>query len=552
MDGLPETEVRFLFLLRGVLEWKGMRHTLRDIITPLLPPGAVFEVTVPERDGLGDYATNAAFAAAKINGTSPRDEAASLASSLVAYPTLIEKAEVAGSGFVNITLAEGAFRAVVEEVLRLGSAYGPETLHESRRERIQVEFISANPTGPLTLANGRGGFLGDVIANVLMAVGHQVEREYYVNDTGNQIEVLGKSMLAALGIRPFEDEFYQGDYVRVWADAHQELVRKYGDDPHGLGRQAAADFLGLIKSVVEGRAGILFDRYTSEHDDIRAKQYPTKALELFRKVGAVYEADGATWLKTTAYGDDKDRVLIMKTGEPTYFLADAGHYLETVERGFTRKVNILGPDHYGYVSRIQAAAKLVGLPRSEVIITQAVRLLEGGEEVKMSKRAGSFIAFNALVEQVEPDAARFLFLSVAPESHMDFDLALAAERSMKNPVYYVQYAYVRAVKVLEKFGDEPGAGTPLEALATPRDRKLMRLLAEYPSMVEDTAADYRVHRLTQYAASLARAVHDWYEAERVVGELPEVARARAALLAATKIVLENLFSVIGITAPSEM
>lgn len=529
-----------------------MRHELRDIITPLLPPGAVFEVTVPEREGFGDYATNAAFAAAKINGTLPRDEAASLASSLAAHPALVEKAEVAGPGFVNITLADGVFRTVVEDVLRRGSAYGPAPLPENRRERIQVEFISANPTGPLTLANGRGGFLGDVIANALMAVGHLVEREYYVNDTGNQIEILGKSMLAALGVRPFEDEFYQGDYIRIWAEAHQELVRKYAEDPHGLGRQAAADFLGVIKSVIEGRAGILFDRYTSEHEDIRERQYPAKALALFRKEGAVYEADGAVWLKTSLYGDDKDRVLVMKTGEPTYFLADAGHYLETVERGFTRKINILGPDHYGYVSRIQAAAKLVGLTQSEVIITQAVRLLEGEQEVKMSKRAGSFVAFNALVEQVEPDAARFLFLSVAPESHMDFDLTIAAERSMKNPVYYVQYAYVRAVKVLEKFGDEPGADTPLEALTTPRDRKLMRLLAGYPWMVEETAVDYRVHRLTQYATSLARAVHDWYEAERVVGETPEVARARAALLAATKIVLENLFSVIGITAPSEM
>lgn len=507
---------------------------------------------MPERDGFGDYATNAAFAAAKINGTSPRDEAVSLAASLAAHGALVEKAEVAGPGFVNITLTEGAFRTVVEDVLRRGSAYGPAPLPENRRERIQVEFISANPTGPLTLANGRGGFLGDVIANALMAVGHQVEREYYVNDSGNQIMTLGKSILATAGVISHEETFYKGDYINVWAKAHKDEIQKPGVLPGPIGRRAATDFLGVIKSVVEGRAGILFDRYTSERNDILEKGYPEKVLALFRKEEVVYEADGAVWLRTSLYGDDKDRVLVMKTGEPTYFLADAGHYLETVERGFTRKINILGPDHYGYVSRIQAAAKLVGLPQSEIIITQAVRLLEGGEEVKMSKRAGSFIAFNALVEQVEPDAARFLFLSVAPESHMDFDLALAAERSMKNPVYYVQYAYVRAVKVLEKFGDEPGAGTPLEALTTPRDRKLIRLLAEYPSMVEETATDYRVHRLTQYATSLARAVHDWYEAERVVGEPPEVARARAALLAATKVVLENLFSVIGITAPSEM
>ena len=232
--------------------------------------------------------------------------------------------------------------------------------------------------------------------------------------------------------------------------------------------------------------------------------------------------------------------------------ADAGHYLETVERGFTRKVNILGPDHYGYVARIQAAAKLVGLPKSEVLITQAIRLIENGVERKMSKRRGTFVTFDELVEEVPPDAARFFFLSVAPESHMDFDLTLAKERSNKNPVFYAQYAYVRAVKVLEKFGDEPTAATPLATLTGVKDRRLMRLIADYPAAVEDTARDYRVHRLTQYASALAKGLHDWYETERVVGEQPEVARARAALLAAVKITFENLFSVIGITAPSEM
>ncbi|MDO8470087.1 MAG: arginine--tRNA ligase [bacterium] len=530
-----------------------MRAQIRAAIADLVPPGTAIEVVPADHEDMGDYSTRVAFTLSKVLGRPPVAIAEDIAAALKKkHPDLVRDAVAATPGFLNITLTDAALQSVVTEVLEKGSGYGPNKLPEAEREHIQVEYISANPTGPLTLANGRGGFLGDVISNALMAVGHMVEREYYVNDTGNQIETLGKSILAAAGKIPPEETFYKGDYVRIWAEAHLKDVERLASDPHELGRTAARDFLTVMKSVVEGKAGILFDRYTSEYDDIRAKGYPEKALALFRMKGVAYEADGTVWLKTTDFGDDKDRVLVMKTGEPTYFLADAGHYIETVERGFTWKINILGPDHYGYVARIQAAAKLVELQKSEVLITQAVRLIENGVERKMSKRSGTFVAFNELVEEVLPDAARFFFLSVAPESHMDFDLTLAKERSNKNPVFYAQYAYVRAVKVLERFGGEPNQTTPLTPLTGAKDRRLMRLIADYPAAVEDTARDYRVHRLTQYASALAKGLHDWYETEHVVGEAPDVARARAALLAAVKITFENLFSVIGITAPSEM
>jgi arginyl-tRNA synthetase len=412
-----------------------------------------------------------------------------------------------------------------------------------------VEFVSANPTGPLTLANGRGGFLGDVLANVLEAAGAAVEREFYVNDTGNQIFTLGKSLLAAGGFVPDEENLYKGEYVSEWAVKHKKDVERMRNNPMKLGERAAKDFLKLIQRALEKEAHIKFDRYTSEKS-IHAKGYAKKALAVFKKKKATYESEGAVWLKTTAHGDDKDRVLITRGGFPTYFLADAGHYLETKSRGFKAKINILGPDHYGYVARIQAAAKLVGLPKSEVIVTQAVRLIRGGEEVKMSKRKGNFVTFEEVVEEVGADAARFFFLSVAPESHMDFNLDIAKERSAKNPVYYAQYAYVRAKSVVAK---AKISGKPdLSLLSTPADAALLFTLSRFPEVLADAANDYAVHRITKYASELARAFHNFYEKEHVLGEAPALAAARLALVKGSVIVFENLFKVLGISAPAKM
>ncbi|MEK7512633.1 MAG: arginine--tRNA ligase [Patescibacteria group bacterium] len=526
-----------------------MREIVRQALAEIVPEGIDSNVTVPDHEAHGEYSTNVAFALAKREGGSPEKRAEELAAKLRERGTLFREVRVEKPGHLNFWLAPDLLRAEVASILAEGVRYGRRKAAPPKK--IQVEFISANPTGPLTLANGRGGFLGDVIANILEAQGHEVEREYYVNDTGNQVVTLGKSILAAAGLIPQEETFYKGDYLKEWALAHRSEATFYKDDPHALGRIAARDFLHVTKSVIEGKANILFNRYTSEFDDIHAKGYAEKVLALFRLKGTVYEKDGATWLRTTEFGDDKDRVLKTKDGVPTYFLADAGHYLETVERGFTTKVNILGPDHYGYVARIQAAAKLVGLADSTVIITQAVRLVEGDAEVKMSKRKGTFITFNELLASVPPDAARFFFLMISADSHLDFDLSLAKERSMKNPVYYVEYAYVRATNILKNAGAGPAA-PDLSPLSTPDDLRLIRTLARFPEALEDTAADYRAHRLTRYAMDLARTFHDWYEKERVVGEVPAVFAARRALVLATHSVLGNLFSLIGISAPEEM
>ncbi len=528
-----------------------MRDRISAVLKKLVPEDLVIAVSAPEKAGQGDYATNVAFELGKLRGKPPMAVAQELAAgAFEAAPDFLLRVEASKPGFVNFWIKPEVLKAELGNILKAGKMYG--VSQTAVPQKVQVEFISANPTGPLTLANGRGGFLGDVIANVLEAVGHVVEREYYVNDTGNQIATLGKSLLAARGFIPDEETFYKGNYIKVWADAHAKIVEKHQGDPQELGSVAAKDFLEAIKGVVEGKADILFSRYTSERDDIRAKRYPEKALALFRSKKVVYEKDGATWLRTTEFGDDKDRVLLTSAGGPTYLLADAGHYLETVERGFDRKVNILGPDHYGYVARIQAAAKLVGLKDSTVLITQAVRLMEGNTEVKMSKRRGTFVTFDELVEETGPDAARFFFLMIAPESHLDFDLALAKERSVKNPVYYVQYGFVRATNIIEKAGG-PSAGHPdLSSLSTPEDLRLIRKMVQFPEVLQDIAADYRVHRLTRYATELASAFHDWYEKERVVGEEHSIAQARLALVSGTKVVFGNLLRTLGIHAPEKM
>ncbi len=525
------------------------KATLLKILKKIAPGAGAADIYVPDNWD-AHYATNIAFRLAKEQGKNPAAIAAALARDAKenAPAGFFAKVEAAGAGFVNFYLTPAALNADLLLILKAREKFGA---GKYKKEKIQLEFISANPTGPLTLANGRGGFLGDVLGNVLKLAGATVEKEYYVNDTGNQIMTLGWSMIAALGLIPAEETFYKGDYIKEWARQHSPLVKKMQGDPMALGERAARDFLGLIKKAVGQKAGIKFDRFTSEKA-LHAAGWPQKALALFRKGGWVYERDGAVWLKTTAFGDDKDRVLITSEKMPTYFLADAGHYLETKKRGFGVKINILGPDHYGYVKRIQAVAKILGFRQSEVIITQAIRLMKDGQEFKMSKRKGAFVTFEDLVNEVGTDVARFFFLMLSPTTHMDFDMGLAKEHSAKNPVYYIQYAYVRAKSVLKKGGKVKATPKTLALLDTAEDQRLIRQLLEFPAVIEATSRDYQVHRLARYGLDLAKDFQQFYEKERVLGEAQDLKNARLVLVQATAIVLKNLFAVLGISAPSKM
>ncbi len=529
----------------------GIRSNITAIVAKTVPKGMVFDVRVAEEHQEAHYATTVAFQLAKAEKKNPREIAARIADDIKAKAPkdFFGKVEVAGPGFINFFVSNEIFGKELKQILAEKKKYGTLKL---LKKKVQLEFISANPTGPLTLANGRGGFLGDALGNVLERAGAKVEREYYVNDTGNQVLTLGKSMLASEGIIPDSEEYYKGDYVKEWADKYRTLIEKMKEKPLALGECAAKDFLGFIKTAVQKRAKIKFDRFTSEKK-IHETGLVKKVLALFKKKGFSFEEEGAVWLKTTAFGDDKDRVIITKEGNPTYFLADAAHYLQTKQRGFDTKINILGPDHYGYVARIQAVAKILGFKESTVLVTQAIRLMEQGTLVKMSKRKGKLIPFEELVDEAGADVARFFFLMIAPETHMDFDLALAKERSQKNPVYYVQYAYVRAKNILTKMEiTNAPKNFDITKLSTAHDINLIRELARFPEIIEDAARDYGVHRLTRYASNLAKTFHNFYEAERVAGEERTIKDARSALVAATCIVFENLFSTIGITAPKKM
>ncbi len=523
------------------------------------------EIFVPENEQFGHYSTNVALKLAKKLKKSPLEIAEEIKTKLITnHYSLFTKIEVAPPGFINFWISEKVLQNELKEILKKKQNYGKSAV-KGQMSKVQIEFISANPTGPLTLANGRGGFFGDVLSNILEFCGYKIEREYYVNDTGNQILTLGKSILATNGFIKNEENFYKGGYVKEWAKKHKAISKKYQNNPLKLGQLAAADFLKEIKKAVEKEAKIKFDRWTSEDKHIHKKSYIDKVLKIFKAKKLIYEKDGALWLKTTDFNDEKDRVLITQDKFPTYFLADAGHFLETKSRGFNSKIMILGPDHHGYVKRIQAAAKIIGLKELKVIITQAVRLMSAGKEVKMSKRTGEFVTFEDLIKEVKPDAARFFFLTHSPETHMDFDLDLAKERSMKNPVYYVQYAAVRCQGIIKKVNIRTSdvlRTSDVQKLNTAEDINLMRQMARFPEAVEEAAKNYNPQILARYALDLAREFHNFYEKERIIparrslgeggGEEKNLMLARLVLIRATLIIFKNLFGLLGIGLPDKM
>ncbi|QQG46071.1 MAG: arginine--tRNA ligase [Candidatus Niyogibacteria bacterium] len=522
-----------------------LRGRIKKEIEKLAPKGAEFSIFRPEREAFGDYSSNVAMIAAKAEKKNPRELAADFKKELE-KSGLFKKIEIAGSGFLNFWITDGK---VAESFGQLSKIKGLPKLNLGKNNKIQIEYVSANPTGPLTLANGRGGFLGDVLGNVLGLAGFKLEREYYVNDTGNQIIILGKSILASAGLIPREEIFYKGDYVKDWAIKNKTKVKKFKDNSLKLGQEAAKDFLKSIKNSLEKKAKIKFDRWTSEDKHIRKRNFVEKARALFDKKNLIYKKDGAVWLKTTDFDDDKDRVLITSDGYPTYFLADSGHYLETLSRGFKKKINILGPDHYGYVARIQAVAEIVGMEESEIIVTQTVRLMKGGEEFKMSKRKGTFVEFEELIDEIGLDASRWFFLERSADTHMDIDLEFAKKQSAENPVYYVQYAHARAASILRKA--RAASTRPPASVFQPQELSFIKKLLEVADVLEDTAKDYQVQRLTAYAHELAQAFSAYYRDVKVLGSGEDESR-RLFIVKSAKNILGSLLKLLGISAPERM
>ena len=522
----------------------------------------------PKSKAFGDFTTNLAMVLASEVHEAPREVAEKIVARLKTGDGLIEKAEVAGAGFINFTLKPDWLYEILRQIGSQGEKFG--TSDVGKGTKVQVEFVSANPNGPITVAHGRGGTIGDVLASILQALNYDVTRESYINDapTSTQMQNFGKSVAArymqVLGHDvPVPEDGYHGEYV---IDIARDIVKEYGDKflsmPEServplFTKLAEEEMLKVQRSDLE-KFGIKFDVWFSEaalHESSKVQ----KAIQLLKDRGYAYEEGGALWLKSTAFGDDKDRPLVRSNGQPTYIASDAAYHLDKFQRGFDRVIDVWGPDHHGYVARTKAAVAALGCDpnKLDIIIYQAVRLFSGGEIVMMSKRAGDVVLLSELVDEVGRDAARFFFLMRSSDTTLDFDLELAKQQSAENPVYYVQYAHARISSIL-RVAKESGisvssaADADLSLLNHDAEIDLIKKLAELPDLIAEAGASYEPHRLTRYAQDLAAVFHKFYTECRVMSEEKALTGARLVLVDSTRTVLANTLSLLGISAPERM
>ncbi len=552
-------------------------QTLGIVLEQLLPgAGARAAFESPKVAEHGDLATTAAMQLAKPLKQPPRQVAESLRGALLATPafsTWVEAVEIAGPGFINIRLKPAAKQQVVREVLSQGRHYGDQT---AKGRRMMVEFVSANPTGPLHVGHGRQGALGDAICNLFQTQGWEVYREFYYNDAGVQIGTLANSVqLRARGFKPGDAEWpeaaYNGDYIAdIAADFMAKKSVKSDDreftasgdvnDLDGM-RLFAVAYLRHEQDLDLQAFAVKFDNYYLESSLYTSGKVDT-AVQKLREAGKTYEQDGALWLKTTEYGDDKDRVMRKGDGSYTYFVPDVAYHITKFERGFERVVNIQGTDHHGTIARVRAGLQAVGLgiPQGfpDYVLHTMVRVVRGGEEVKISKRAGSYVTLRDLIEWTSKDAVRFFLLSRKPDTEYTFDVDLAVQKNNENPVYYVQYAHARICSVINAWREKEGGhrstlkDADLALLDSPAAQGLMLQLSRYPEMLTAAAQDFAPHDVTFYLRELAASYHSYYDAERILVEDEALKRARLALVAAMAQVLHNGLAVLGVSAPEKM
>jgi arginyl-tRNA synthetase len=560
------------------------QHLLAALAAELdkLQPGAgsraAFES--PKVAAHGDLACTAAMQLAKALKQNPRQLGESLRAALLTTPAFerwVDAIELAGPGFINIRLKDAAKQAVVHEVLQAAESFGAQA---AKADKVLVEFVSANPTGPLHVGHGRQAALGDAICNLLATQGQQVYREFYYNDAGVQIGTLAKSThMRALGIKPGDDSwptdpenpeskaFYNGDYIQdiandflaqktVKSDDREFTASGDVNDLDGM-RQFAVAYLRHEQDLDLKAFDVKFDNYYLE-SSLYTSGKVDAAVQKLKDAGKTYEQDGALWLKSTDYGDDKDRVMRKGDGTYTYFVPDVAYHITKWERGFGRVVNIQGTDHHGTIARVRAGlqAANVGIPEGypDYVLHTMVRVMRGGEEVKISKRAGSYVTLRDLIEWTSKDAVRFFLLSRKPDTEYIFDIDLALAQNNDNPVYYVQYAHARICSVLAAWGGDKASLThaDLSALQSPQAHALMLALAKYPEMLTSAANDFAPHDVTFYLRDLASLYHSYYDAERILVDDEAVKKARLALVAATAQVLQNGLKVLGVSAPQKM
>ena len=543
-----------------------MKNTLSDalheIITALDYPETNIVVQLPKNPEHGDFATNLAMQLGGELGKNPRDIAQILAEKLIEnYPKLVESAHIAGPGFLNITINKEMFVTLLRTVLKKNTTFGQTEL--GKENKAQVEFISANPTGPLTVGHGRGAILGDVVSSILEWNGYEVDREYYYNNAGKQIQRLGESVqaryLELVGENPeFPEEGYEGKYI---IDIAQDLKDKNGDalkDATDIAPfiQAAEPTIFLQIEKTLNRIGLKFDKFFNENS-----LYESGAIEevvaALRQKGLIYEKEGATWFKATKAGRDQDRVIIKSSGEPTYRLPDIAYHRNKFERGYDLIVDVLGADHMDAYPDVLAGIEQLGYDTNKVkvLIHQFVTLMEKGEPVKMSTRKAQYITLDELIDEVGQDVVRYFFIMRGMNTHLNFDMDLAKDESDENPVYYLQYAHARLCNILkhaETQGYKLDENIDLTPLTLDSEINLIKLLLEFPNIIEKTKDNLEPQSIANYLQSLAGMFHKYYAKERVVTEDTDKTAARLVLVKALQIVLSNGLSVLGIHAPEKM
>ena len=524
-----------------------------------------FIVEVPKDKSHGDFATNAAMLLTKQAKMKPRDIAQAIVDSLNKESKLIEKVEIAGPGFINFYLSQNWLYDILPVVEAQDTAYG--SVDIGKGEKVQVEFVSANPTGLLHMGNARGGALGDSLANLLKMAGYDVTKEFYINDAGNQIVNLGLSLearyrqlLGETGCEIPENGYHGQDII----DTAQRIVDAVGDsylqlpEAERQEKMIATALDEKIAAIKSGLAafGVEYDVWFSEttlHESGAVKE----VVDLLTEKGMTYEKDGAIWLKTTDFGEEKDEVLIRSNGIPTYFAADIAYHKNKFDRGFKRVINIWGADHHGHVARMKRSMDAIGYNGDDltVLLMQLVRLYQNGEVVRMSKRTGQYVTLQELIEDVGKDAARYFFIMRNPDSHLDFDLDLAKEQSSDNPVYYVQYAHARINSILKATGKAvpKAAECDLTLLKEEAELELIRKIANLPTEIAYAAEQLEPYRMARYATELATLFHSFYNSCRVINEDDgALTNARLVLVNAARITLRNVLTVLGVSAPERM
>jgi arginyl-tRNA synthetase len=555
-----------------------MQNSITDLLTRLLrealnkaglpaPDDIAWEV--PREESHGDYATNSALALARSAKKAPRQIAETIRTNFPHSP-MVGKVEVAGPGFLNVFLAPDWCGDALQGILAEGPAYG--TSRTGQGQRMLLEFVSANPTGPLVIVNARAAAVGDALARILRGQGHEVVSQFYVNDAGNQFQALARSvdvrLRQALGeTAELPENSYPGEYlvelVATWLAADPEGTRALAALPEAerverLGRRAVTEIVAGQRAVLEAY-GTRFDTWAHEQADVRTRGLPERALAELQAAGHTYEEDGALWFRSTTFGDDKDRVLRKSDGELTYFAVDiAFHHYDKFGRA-DWVINFLGPDHHGYIQRMRAAMEALGHPRErfDALVVQLVTLLRDGQPVRMSKRRGEFVLMEELIEEVGRDAARFTFLTRRHDSQLDFDLAVATRQSADNPVFYVQYVHARVTSLFRTAAEQhvtvpPWDQVDFRPLRLPEEQTIIKRLLQYPSLVAGAARAREPHRVAYYLSELAGLYHPYYKSHRVITEDRELTLARLGLAAAVGQVVRNGLDLLGVSAPESM